>query len=485
MKVGFRVDAGRAVGTGHLMRCLTLANELAVEGVESQFVARPDPAMSMVLDAGHALLELPADLIDEASDAAQCHRLLDGTLDWLVVDHYALGVIWERAMRPKAKHLAVIDDLARTHDADLLLDQNELPDRELRYSGLLPADARSLLGARYALLRPEFSVAPRERDGTLRRLLVNFGGSDPANATRVALAALERAGWGERAVDVVVGNLYAHADEVADRSAEHAGWTLHVQTPWLGQLMNAADLALGAAGTSTWERCASALPALVLTVADNQHALARATADAGASIWLGDADAVDVDSLVSQLEALDRAPDALQAMGRAARGLCDGRGTRRVAHVLLAADIALRPATPDEEGLTLAWRNHPDVRQYSGDGRPIARDDHHAWYSGVLADPDRALLVARYQGQPLAVVRFDDLASGGPEISLYVDPAQHARGWGTEVLIASLRWLQTHHRVREIRARIHPDNGASQRAFRTAGFGQDAAEPGGEWWIRT
>jgi len=483
MKVGFRVDASRAVGTGHLMRCLTLAKELAAEGVDSQFVGRADPAMAMIAEAGFALRELPVGLSDEVSDAAHCRGLLDGALDWLVVDHYGLGETWERAMRQTAKRLAAIDDLARAHDVDLLLDQNEVADGDRRYAGLLPADARVLLGARYALLRPEFIAAPRERDGTLRRVLVSFGGSDPPNATSLALDALVRAGWTDRAVDVVIGRLHAQAEEIAVRCGAHESWTLHVQTPRLGELMSIADVALGAGGTSTWERCASGLPALVVTIAHNQRALAQATAIAGACRWLGDVDDVDAESLADQLLSLEGDAEALRAMSRAARALCDGRGTRRVARVLLAGDLTFRVAVAADEGLTLEWRNHPAVRQFSGDSRPIVSEEHRAWLARVLDDPDRALLIALHQGQPLAVVRFDDLTSGAPEISVYLDPARHGAGWATEVLIAASQWLRQHHPVREVRARIHGDNGASQQAFHGAGFRQIDVEAGFARWL--
>jgi len=482
MKIGFRVDASRSLGTGHLMRCLTLADVLAGEGVDSVFLCRADEATSLVGDAGHGLLELPPQPSGEEVDAEQCGELLDGSLDWIVVDHYGLGDAWERLMYAHTVRLAAIDDLARLHDVDLLLDQNVLPDRASPYAGRLPVRARALLGPRYALLRPEFIGTPRERDGSISRVLVNFGGSDPANATTLALDALERVGWTDRAVDVVVGRLHQHTDQLAGRCSGHPGWALHVQTPRLGQLMRAADLALGAGGTSTWERCASALPALVVTIADNQLEVAAATAAAGACRWLGDVDEVSVDTLARELESLAGAPEEVQQMGRAAGALCDGRGARRVARALLGSSLAFRAADAADERLTLEWRNHLEVRRFSGDGGPIAQDDHHLWFGRVLADPDRALLIAQHEGQPLAVVRFDDLGGPEPEISIYVDPARHGDGWGTEVLMSAARWLQQHHQIRRIRARIHADNGASQRAFGAAGFIQTGAEAGDQWW---
>ena len=418
----------------------------------------------------------------EEVDAEQCGELLDSSLDWLVVDHYGLGDAWERLMHAHTVRVAAIDDLARPHDVDLLLDQNVLPGRANPYASRLPVRARTLLGPRYALLRPEFIGTPRERDGSISRVLVNFGGSDPANATTLALDALEEAGWTDRAVDVVVGRLHEHIDQLAGRCSAHPSWALHVQTPRLGQLMRAADLALGAGGTSTWERCASALPALVVTIADNQLEVAAATAAAGACRWLGDVDDVGADALARELESLAGDPDALLQMGRAAGALCDGRGARRVARALLGACLAFRAADAADERLTLEWRNHPEVRRFSGDGSPIAQDDHHRWFERVLADPDRALLIAQHDGQPLAVVRFDDLGTGEPEISIYVDPTRHGGGWGTEVLIAAAAWLRDRHQIRRIRARIHADNGGSQRAFGAAGFVRTATDNGEESW---
>jgi UDP-2,4-diacetamido-2,4,6-trideoxy-beta-L-altropyranose hydrolase len=315
-------------------------------------------------------------------------------------------------------------------------------------------------------------------------VLVSFGGSDPANATSLALDALVEAGWTDRAVDIVIGRVHAKADEIAHRCAPNADWSLYVDTPRLGELMRVADLALGAGGTSTWERCASGLPTLVVTIADNQRASAAATEAAGACRWLGDVADVDAAALAGQLRSLEGDSAALQAMSRAARALCDGQGTRRVARAVLAGGLTFRSATVADEDLTLEWRNHPTVRQFSGAGSSIAPDDHRAWLTRVVADPGRALLIAQHQRGPLAVVRFDDLPTGEPEVSVYLDPAQQGSGWGTEVLIAAIQWLKAHHRVHGVRARIHADNAASQRAFVGAGFRRLDGEDGFQRWLR-
>lgn len=482
MNIAFRVDASQEIGLGHLMRCLTLANALRAEGAACMFLCSSNPINMLVMDAGHALYELPEDRLNEAADAEASQQLLDTPIDWLIVDHYGLGSAWETAMRGHAHWLAAIDDLAnRRHDVDLLLDQNELDGRDHRYDDMLPKNSARLLGPRYALLRPEFSDVDcdREREGTLQRLLVNFGGTDPANATGLALRALEQLGWFDRRIDVVIGRLHPQAKAIAARCAAQPNWTFHVQTPHIAGLMKAADLALGAAGTSTWERCAVGLPSVMLSVADNQRPLAAAAAEAGAALWPGDAAHVDAKQLAALLATLDQCPQWLRSMSRAARMLCDGRGTRRVVRALLATNLTLRPATIADETLTLEWRNHPNVRRFSGDGQVIAPQRHYAWLTDVLADPQRALLIAEIMGKPIAVVRFDELTSDEPELSIYLAPERMGAGWGSDTLGAAAHWLRDgNHPAKAIRARIHPDNPASHSSFRKAGY-----QPQTQWWL--
>lgn len=476
--IGFRTDASREIGTGHLMRCLTLADALRAGGADCRFLIRPTPLTDSLRAAGHGVELLPNEFGGEAADADACLARLPELVDWLVVDHYGLSADWERRLRPRARRIAAIDDLAdRPHDADLLLDQNEVADREQRYQGLLPAGCRSLLGSRYALLRPEFTgIARRPRDGRLQRVLVNFGGSDPGNATGLALAAL--AALPEPlTVDVVIGQLHPAIAAITELCQQQPSWTLHLQTRRMAELMAAADFCLGASGSTAWERCAMGLPSLLLTVADNQHPLAAAIARRGAAIWPGDAADVSATQLAGLIQALRACPDWLRAMSDAAAALCDGRGTARVAAALLAEGLALRPATPADEALTLNWRNHPSVRRHSGDGAEIDANQHRGWLTRVLADADRQLLIAELAGEPLAVLRFDGLAGGEPEISIYLDPQRLGLGWGSEVLRAATGWLKAQHPARAIRARIHPDNRGSQRAFHEAGY-----QPQTQWW---
>jgi len=357
MNVAFRVDASRRIGGGHLVRCLTLANALGQEGARVRFLMRgTDPHWAgEIRAAGHEVALLPpvpekaahagtTPVWDDArmqEDHALCCGALGEGVDLLVVDHYGLDARWERAMRPRARRLLVVDDLAnRDHDGDMLLDQNLLPDMDTRYRHRVPSSCRLLLGPSYTLLRPEFPTlrgSIKERDGAINRLLLFFGCGDAADMTRRALAEIQDLGL---AADVVTGREYAHSESLA-RICERSGgrWALHVQTPRMAELMAGADVALGAGGTSHGERCCLGLPALVVTVADNQRETTRMLQERNACRWLGDAEGLPRGAFRDTLIALRRSPGAVARMSRAARSIIPPEGgTARVISCLKEED---------------------------------------------------------------------------------------------------------------------------------------------------
>ena len=344
MRVVFRADASVTVGTGHVMRCLTLAEALRKAGAEPAFICREFEGnlVGLIEARGfdvHVLprLEPPTDPLTWTAahpqeDAAQTASFLKERADWLVVDHYGLERRWENEMREHAGRLMVIDDLAdRAHDCDLLLDQNDLWN-PARYDALVPAHCRKLLGPAYALLRDEFRTAreawPREV-GETTRIFVFFGGTDPTNETPKALRALRR--WGEGKtldIDVVIGGGNPHRAEVEGLVNATPNALLHVQAGNMAELMARADLSVGAGGSTTWERFCLGLPSLVVTTATNQEAIARALAKDDYHLLLGDHASVDEDVVVRGLEQFTLPQRRLLAHRGA--GLVDGRGACRV-----------------------------------------------------------------------------------------------------------------------------------------------------------
>jgi len=303
MKILIRADASVEIGSGHLMRCLTLADQLRDEGAEVAFICRdlPGGMFDFLRSRDYLFAKLPvaeADKVTQQTDAREtieaARQLFPGGADWLVVDHYRLDAVWERLLRPQTKRLMVIDDLAnRPHDCDLLLDQNYYWDMERRYEGLVPVKCITLLGPKYVLLRPEFTEARqglRVRDGTVRRILVFFGGSDPTNQTRKVLDAIKLIGNVDIAVDVVVGTGNPHRNEIESLCHEMPSTQYHCQVSNMAELILGADIGIGAGGAAMWERCYLGLPTMTVVFADNQVRTTEDVAALGAIEYLGRSD---------------------------------------------------------------------------------------------------------------------------------------------------------------------------------------------------
>lgn len=331
------------------MRCLTLADRLRDTGASVLFICRnlPGNLCDLIDRNGYRVCRLAGDLPsqgdpDRDRDARHTRDIMaaENVSDWLIVDHYGLDISWETALRPHVRALMVIDDLAdRRHDCHLLLDQNLHEDMESRYTGLVPGDCRMLLGPAYALLRPEFLRARKRgrlRDGRIERILVFLGSGDPDNVTAMAVEALEKLHRPDIAVDVVIGTVNPHREQVAERCRSLPNCTCHYSVESMAELMAAADLVVGAGGTSSWERCCLGLPAIVIQIADNQRAATEALAPQNA-IWnLGWHEDVTADDIQHHIEDALNRPDGVRAMGAAAAAIMDDSGgAERVVEVML------------------------------------------------------------------------------------------------------------------------------------------------------
>ena len=355
MKIAFRVDASIKIGTGHVMRCLTLADELQCQGHQCQFICRAHKGHlgELIIQKGFTLhlLDAPenqdqwqeqddSDQLEHASwlgctwqkDAEQTLAAFDThSPDWLVVDHYALDIRWERHIAPAVGRIMVIDDLAdRVHQCAVLLDQN-LGRKTSDYEALVPADCQRLIGPEFALLRPEFaqwretSLARRREQPQLKRLLINLGGVDKDNVTGQVLEALGNCELPDDIqITVIMGGTAPWLNDVKNK-AKALPWPTEVAVNVndMARRMAEADLAIGAAGSTSWERCCLGLPTLMIVLAENQRGIAQALEKAYASFKL---ELTDLQrSLVRHLGAIAE-PDALAVMSQSTAALVDGAG---------------------------------------------------------------------------------------------------------------------------------------------------------------
>lgn len=331
-KILFVADAGPRVGGGHLMRCLTLAGALARAGAECGFMATAEAAAVLDAFAGESVRRFPAPSTGPSvltALAGQAARTWGA--DVAVIDHYGLGIEADGALRAAAGRLLAIEDLRRVRDCDLLLDSN-LGRSERDYPG-----AAVLAGPAYALVRPEFAaarpaaLARRAEGGAVARVLVSLGLTDVGAITGRAVDALLPV-LGDRRLDVAVG---AGAPSLAKLQAlADPRITLHVDTHDMAGLIAAADLAVGAGGSSAWERCVLGLATVTLILADNQRENTSALAAAGAAVALDVNAALDA-RLAEAVSALATDAPRRAAMSEAAAALCDGEGADRVAERML------------------------------------------------------------------------------------------------------------------------------------------------------
>lgn len=353
MKVLIRADASVAIGSGHLMRCLTLADQLRNEGTEVAFVCRdiPGAMFDLLQSRGYRFAKLPmieADKISQKFDAEKtikaARQLFSDRIDWLVVDHYELDAAWEHMLRPYARKIMVIDDLAnRMHDCDLLLDQNYYRDQDQRYQGLVPDKCITLLGPKYVLLRPEFAEARqrlRTRDGTVRNILVFFGGSDATNQTHKAIDAIKLIDRADISVDVVVGAGNPFRNQIQSLCHEIPCVQYHCQVSNMAELISAADIAIGAGGATTWERCSLGLPTLTVVFADNQLQTTLDLEKIGATEFLGWANDITAHDLARAIERLIKAPTRLKSLSeRASKILQEWQGTGAITSAMKKISI--------------------------------------------------------------------------------------------------------------------------------------------------
>jgi UDP-2,4-diacetamido-2,4,6-trideoxy-beta-L-altropyranose hydrolase len=496
MKFSIRVDASSQIGTGHFMRCLTLADVLKQRDAQIRFISRhlPGHLRNMLTAKGHQFMPLNGSSSEAISDElphahwlgttqhadAQdtIQALSDQTWDWLVVDHYALDQRWESAMRASVGHIMVIDDLAdRHHDCDLLLDQNLVAQMHTRYADKVPPACGLLLGPEYALLQPIYAelhdrIPPRE--GPIQRILVFFGGADGDNLTGRTLAAFLRLGRPDIEVDVVITADSPHTEVIRQQAVGHGNIHLHSGLPTLAPLMTKADLAVGAGGATSWERLCLGLPTLVVTLAENQCPIADGLSQRRLIRWLGNQDAVDESAIAQALDKLvQRGLDndwSLRCLAAV-----DGNGINRVRAALTVTEetpLQARHARLADEALFLEWANDPTTRRNAFSPEPISAATHRSWFRDHMRNLEgcHLYIVETTDGVPLGQVRFERSGQAW-EVHYSLAPIFRGRGLGRPLLDMAMQKLRAADmRGAVIFGQVTAGNQPSRKVFEALGF---------------
>jgi UDP-2,4-diacetamido-2,4,6-trideoxy-beta-L-altropyranose hydrolase len=498
MRIGIRVDASRQIGTGHLRRCLSIAEALAASGAEVRFVLR---RLDDVAAAAFGASPFPVDWLPAPDgdrrpvapgapshlhwagvaplmDAAESVEALRPSSPAIViVDHYAFDARWHDQVREGLGcRMMAIDDLGdRALAVDVLLDAN-LADHAQKYAGRLSTRTRVLGGPRFAILGDVYrSQPPYAFSPIVRSIGVFMGGTDPGGASALALLACREAGFAGP-MEVVSSSANPHLPDLRTACEADGGATLTLDLPDLAAFYARHGLQIGGGGTSNYERCRMGAPGIAITLAANQLAVVPQLAARGAlrvARLAGGPDwpqLEDAPLLADAVRVLIADPIARRDLSENGRALVDGRGTERIALCLMASTLRVRTATLVDGPMLHAWRDHPETRAVSGNSAPIQLDSHLNWLARKLVDTGCRLFVAEIGGTAVGSIRFDRQAEGAWEVSLYLDPDLTGLGLGRYLLQAGERAMQLEAGDVAFTATVMPGNDASVRLFTNAGY---------------
>lgn len=399
-------------------------------------------------------------------------------LDLVIVDHYGRDKRFESACRSWAQKILVFDDVPnRHHDCDVLIDPGSINAHD-QYRTYVPSDCRLLLGPAYALLRRQFPAARgaalkrRRAEPGLHRILIFFGTGVPVTTAVHALQAIAQSAI-DVAIDVIAASTAPQVKELRTL-AEHMPQevSVHTNVSDMAGLMAAADLAIGAPGSASWERACLGLPSVLAVLADNQRPNAAALERAGAAIVVEGNDLVS--AIATVLRDLVANPQVRTDMAAKTARLCDGRGPARamlavlpVVHSRDGRPVTLRLVCEDDAERLFTWQTHEPTRRYSRNPRIPTWNEHVAWLANALDDVDRWTLMVEHAGEPAGILRMDPRPDDRcHEVSILTAPEKYGRGIALAALELSRRFLPGH----ALRAHVHSENTASHRLFFSAGY---------------
>jgi UDP-2,4-diacetamido-2,4,6-trideoxy-beta-L-altropyranose hydrolase len=468
-----RTEASVAVGTGHVMRCLALAQAWGDAGGRVIFaMARTTPAVEERLrNEGFEVARVDTQVgsiadAEETADLAQKRGA-----SWVVVDGYEFGAEYQASLKSRRMKVLFIDDNghAGRYSADLVLNQNIHASEELYRSR--ETSTKLLLGPRFALLRRDFTAWrgwKREIPLVARKVLVTMGGSDPDNVTlRVVETILS-----ERDFDmtIVVGGSNPHLAKLREFAGDCGAIRLVENAANMPELIANADLAVAGAGTTSWEMCFLGLPALLIVLADNQQRIADELSKRGIALNLGASD-IALSMIAAQLRSIADSPAIRQEMSDRGRALVDGRGAERVVSVLKKDSLSIRLAQDEDCKLLWDWANDPVVRASAFSSQMIGWDEHVEWFRGKLNDRNcRILVCLDASAVPVGQIRFEKHGVSDANLDIAVDGRLRGLGFAARLIDLGADWAFEEWGLTRLNAFVKPENVASAKAFERAGF---------------
>jgi len=499
LKVVFRADASLKMGTGHVMRCLTLAQVLKENGADVKFICRKHEGnlIDKVRSSGFNVYELEVLKKSEVDNKLEHSHWLGATqeqdaydcintikskeTDWLIVDHYALDEQWQKSLKPYYKKIMVIDDLAdRKHQCDILLDQTFGRQHD-DYVTLVPKDCELLLGSQYALLRPEFAKwraysLGRRSKPEFKQLLINMGGIDADNVTENILDELKICNLpNDINIIVVMGRSAPHLKSVkfkADTLPYKTGVKVDVDN--MAEIMANSDIAIGASGATTWERCCLGLPAIQIVIAKNQLFLAETLSNHNI-IKL-------VKTIKETTHLLSRSAEWMNNIGSSALEICDGRGVYKAFNKMTDYKIILEEfgeielcnyvnLNKNDKMLVLSMRNHPEIKKWMHNQDNIPNVTHFEFIKSLESKIDRRYFLVKQNNNIMGSINFSEIdLYSSLEFGIYTNPFLQLRGAGRLLEAAASHYAFIELNVNKIKLEVFSNNERAIHFYNKCGF---------------
>jgi UDP-2,4-diacetamido-2,4,6-trideoxy-beta-L-altropyranose hydrolase len=497
MKVVFRVDSSSIIGSGHVVRCVTLATELRKRGARCLFICRnlPGNIIDYVMKRKFDVAMLPFNStserygsentdqysewlgVDWKTDAHETIAELSGKkIDWLIVDHYGLDSLWEIEVGHCAARTMVIDDLAnRSHCCDVLLDQNFGGDEVTKYAQLIDVKATlQLLGPKFSLLQDEYRLPVNaiETSSDEERILVYFGLNDTYRLTLYFANLLKATSVDYAEVVVVYPTSGADYKELSTMREDWQYLTIVEPSNSLASELSRATLAIGACGTHAIERLVCNVPALVVTIADNQVSIAEYLSSLGLIKVLGHA-ADGITHITNT--TIDDSINCIRQTFSDARRLIDldSLGTHRVSDVILLSSdvkISARFVSRDDVSTLFRWVNDPMVRSMSLNSDYVSLVEHTSWFESSFNGNGRYIAIVETQNNiPVGQVRIDVVGKTGL-LDYSVDRIFRGKGLSKSLVRKGIDLILSMVDVVVIRAVVKSINVVSQSVLLSVGF---------------
>jgi len=499
MKVVFRVDASLQMGTGHVMRCLTLVQVLKENGADVEFICRKHKGnlidkirlnglivheleILKEIEVGNKLAHSHWLGVTQQQDADDCIDIFKAKkVDWLIVDHYALDEQWQKRLKPYYKKIMVIDDLAdRKHQCDILLDQTFGRQHD-DYVALVSKDCELLLGSQYALLRPEFSKwraysLKRRNKPEFKQLLINMGGVDVNNVTENILDELKVCNLpNDINIIIVMGSSAPHLESVKSKAMTLPHKTeVRVDVGNMAEIMANSDIAIGASGATTWERCCLGLPAIQIVIAKNQLFLAETLAHH------------NIVKLVKEIKEttylLEGSSEWMKSVGSSALEICDGMGSYKVFNKMTDYRIILEEfgevnlcnyinLNENDKILALSMRNHPEIKKWMHNQDSVPNATHCEFIKSLENKIDQRYYLVKQNNIIIGSINFSEInLHNSVEFGIYTNPFLQLKGAGRLLESAASQYAFIELNVKIIKLEVFSDNEKAIHFYNKCGF---------------